>query len=47
MYENIQDAPVLMNGLRKYATYMQWDFIHPQRRRNFVICRWNYRTTSE
>jgi hypothetical protein len=26
-YGNSQDAPVLMNGLRKYGIYTQWNFI--------------------
>jgi hypothetical protein len=34
-----QDASLLMNGLRKCGIYTQWNFIQPQRRMNFVICR--------
>jgi hypothetical protein len=28
-YGNSQDAPLLMKRLRKCATYIQWNFIHP------------------
>jgi hypothetical protein len=26
MEGNSQDAPLLMNGLRKYGNYIQWNF---------------------
>jgi hypothetical protein len=28
-YENSQDVPLLMNGLRKRDTYTQWSFTQP------------------
>jgi hypothetical protein len=28
-FGNSQDAPLLMNGLRKCGIYMQWSFIQP------------------
>jgi hypothetical protein len=30
-YGNSQDAPLLMNGLRKCGIYIKWNFIQPQR----------------
>jgi hypothetical protein len=29
---NSQDAPLLMNGLRKCGIYTQWNFTQPQRK---------------
>jgi hypothetical protein len=34
-YRNNQDAPLLMNGLRKCGIYTQWNFSQPQRRMKF------------
>jgi hypothetical protein len=28
-YENSQDAPLLINGLRKCGIYTQWNFMQP------------------
>jgi hypothetical protein len=29
IYGNSQDAPLLMNGLRKCGIYTQWNFMQP------------------
>jgi hypothetical protein len=45
----LKDALLLMNGLRKFDIYMQWNFIQPQRRMKFChlqINGWNWRTSS-
>jgi hypothetical protein len=34
-YGNSQDAPLLMNGLRKCGIYAQWNFTQPQRKMKF------------
>jgi hypothetical protein len=34
-YGNSQDAPLLMNELRKCGIYIQWNFTQPQRRMKF------------
>jgi hypothetical protein len=42
-YGNSQDAPLLMNELRKYCIYTQWNFTQP------VLSftgKWNCRTSS-
>jgi hypothetical protein len=44
-----QDAPLLMNGLRKCDTYIQWNSIQPQRRMKFRCLQvngWNWRILS-
>jgi hypothetical protein len=48
-YGNSQDAPQLMNGLRKYGIYIQWSFIQPQRRMkscHFQVNGWNWKISS-
>jgi hypothetical protein len=45
----MQDAPQVMNGLRKCGIYIQWNFAQPQRRNNFChlqVNGWNWRTSS-
>jgi hypothetical protein len=45
---NSQDAPLLMNGLRKCGIYIQWNSIQPQRRMKFChlqVNGWNWRIT--
>jgi hypothetical protein len=34
-YGNSQDAPVVMNGLKKCGIYTQWNFTQSQRRMKF------------
>jgi hypothetical protein len=44
-----QDAPLLMNGLRKCGIYTQWNFTKPQRKMKFChsqVNEWNRRTLS-
>jgi hypothetical protein len=48
-YGNSQDAPLLMNELRKCGIYTQWNFIQPQRRMKFChsqVNGWKWRTSS-
>jgi hypothetical protein len=48
-YDNSQDVPLPLNGLRKCGIYTQWNFIKPQRRMKFChsqVNGWNGRTSS-
>jgi hypothetical protein len=36
-YGNSQDAPLLMNGLRKCGIYMQWNFTQPAMKKNEIL----------
>jgi hypothetical protein len=47
-YGNNQDAPLLMNGLKKCGIYIPWNFIETQRRMKFChlhLNGWNWRTS--
>jgi hypothetical protein len=47
--ENSQEAPLLMNGLRKCGIYTQWNFSQPWRRMksyHLQVNGWNWRTSS-
>jgi hypothetical protein len=48
-YGNSQDAPLLMNRLRKCGIYTQSNFTQPQRKMKFFhsqVNGWNWRTSS-
>jgi hypothetical protein len=47
-YGNNQDAPLLMNGLRKCGIYTQWSFTQPGRRTKSYsqVNGWKWRTSS-